>query len=201
MLAVHTDVTSRISIEDLAESTISNLSSIDIWTNNAGIYPITPILDLTHKQWAHVLDVNLTGTFFGAQEAARRMVNTGTGGVIINLASVAAYRATTLGASDYVSAKHAVRGLTKSLAAELGRFSIRVLAIAPTTIDTPGLRDCHEELISAGLQTPDTNKTKPLGRDGVPDDIARVALFCASDLSALMSGSTLLVDGGMLSTL
>jgi NAD(P)-dependent dehydrogenase (short-subunit alcohol dehydrogenase family) len=87
-----------------------------------------------------------------------------------------------------------VRGLTKSLAVELGPYGIRVLAIAPTNVDTPGAAESRIALEAAGHPQPVPQL--PLGRVGVPDDVARVALFCASDLSMLMTGSTLLVDAG-----
>ncbi len=126
------------------------------------------------------------------------MVQAGKGGVIINLASTAGYQG---GAAiaHYVSSKHAVRGLTKSLAIEFGPQHIRVLALAPTLIRTPGIAEARATLAAAGV--PDAlgegfDAHLPLGRAGVPDDVARVALFCASDLSILMTGSTLLVDAG-----
>ena len=126
------------------------------------------------------------------------MVQAGKGGVIINLASTAGYQG---GAAiaHYVSSKHAVRGLTKSLAIEFGPRNIRVLALAPTLIRTPGIAEARANSAAAG--SPDIlgegyDTQLPLGRAGVPDDVARVALFCASDFSMLMTGSTLLVDAG-----
>ncbi len=126
------------------------------------------------------------------------MVQAGKGGVIINLASTAGFQG---GAAiaHYVSSKHAIRGLTKSLAIEFGPQNIRVLALAPTLIRTPGVAEARATFAAAGL--PDAlggefDADLPLGRTGVPDDVARVALFCASDLSILMTGSTLLVDAG-----
>jgi NAD(P)-dependent dehydrogenase (short-subunit alcohol dehydrogenase family) len=109
--------------------------------------------------------------------------------VIINLASTAGYQG---GASiaHYVASKHGVRGLTKSLAIELGPHNIRVLALAPTLISTPGISEL-------GLDS-SPFESLPLGRVGVPDDVGRVALFCASDLSMLMTGSTIAVDAGAL---
>jgi NAD(P)-dependent dehydrogenase (short-subunit alcohol dehydrogenase family) len=119
------------------------------------------------------------------------------GGVIVNLASTAGFRGAP-GISAYVASKHAVVGVTKVLAIEFGALGIRVLGIAPTVIDTPGVQEALGPLKAAGLDVGATMANNPLGRAGVPDDIARVALFCASDLSLLMTGSTLLVDAGTL---
>ncbi len=191
------DVTKSASIRTLAAQVVQQLGSIDIWVNNAGIYPSNPLLEMTDEAWSRVIDINLTGTFIGAREAAKRMVTAGKGGVIINLASTAGYRAGE-GLAHYVSTKHGVRGLTKSLAAELGRYNIRVLALAPTFIKTPGTTVLNADSTAAGQVDMDAAyATKlPLGRPGVPDDVARVALFCASDLASFMTGSTLPVDAG-----
>jgi len=188
VIGVELDVCDSAGVSAVADTAIERLGRLDIWVNNAGIYPVTPVLDLTDADWDRVLEVNTRGTFLGAREAGRRMVAAGGGGVIVNLASIAAYRADLPGYAHYVAAKHAVRGLTKSLAVELGPYGIRVLAVAPTNVDTTGKRD-------DGLD-PAILARHPLGRIGVPDDVARVVLFCASDLSVLMTGSTLLVDAG-----
>ena len=198
VIGTELDVTSSTSIAAAAGRAVTELGGIDIWVNNAGIYPSTPLLEMTDEQWDKVLDVNLRGTFIGAREAGRRMVAAGHGGVIINLASTAGYRAAGPGIAHYVSSKHGVRGLTKSLAVELGPHGIRVLALAPTLIDTPGIAEGQAAFKAAGMGDvlEQLAQREPLGRAGVPDDVARVALFCASDLAALMTGSTLLVDAG-----
>ena len=183
------DVSDGASIAQLADKTVQELGGINIWVNNAGIYPFSPVVEMSDEQWDRVLDINLRGTFIGAREAAKRMIVAQKGGVIINLASTAGYQG---GASiaHYVASKHGVRGLTKSLAIELGPHNIRVLALAPTLISTPGISESG--LVSSAFES------QPLGRVGVPDDVGRVALFCASDLSMLMTGSTIAVDAGAL---
>lgn len=192
------DVRAEMSVHDLAERTELELGRIGIWVNNAGIYPSAPVLEMTEQQWDTVLDVNLKGTFFGAQEAARRMVAADAGGVIVNIASTAGFRAAGPGIAHYVSSKHAVRGLTKSLAVELGNRGIRVLAVAPTLIETPGIEEGRAAFEAAGLGDllDQMGARLPLGRVGVPDDVARVVLFCATDLAGFMTGSTLAVDAG-----
>jgi NAD(P)-dependent dehydrogenase (short-subunit alcohol dehydrogenase family) len=141
--------------------------------------------------------VNVTGTHLGCQAAARHMIAAGEGGVIVNLASTAAFR----GAGAYSASKWAVRGMTQGLAARLGPHGIRVVAIAPTMVATPGTTTVREaggdrmtqffEGLVAAL---------PLGRAGVPDDIARVAVFLAGDAAAFVTGVTVPVDGGELAS-
>jgi NAD(P)-dependent dehydrogenase (short-subunit alcohol dehydrogenase family) len=202
-IGAQVDVSDEHSVSELADRVVAELGGLQIWVNNAGIYPVTPLFDITEEQWDRVLGTNLKGTFFGAREAAKRMKERRVSGVIINLSSTVGYRATSNGWADYGAAKHGVRGLTKTLAVQLGQFGIRVLALAPTGTDTPGIRRANTEAKALGVATEEAEQRaiRPLGRDGVPDDIARVALFCASDLSILMTGSTLLVDGGTLALL
>ena len=198
VLGTRLDVTDGGSIIAVADLAVAEIGRLDIWVNNAGIYPSVPVLDMTDDDWDRVLDVNLRGSFIGAREAARRMIAAGHGGVILNIGSTAGYQAGGPGVAHYVSSKHAVRGLTKSLAVELGSAGIRVLAIAPTLIETPGIEAGREQFRRAGLgDIIDSYAERlALGRAGVPDDVARVAVFCASDLAIFMTGSTLLVDAG-----
>jgi NAD(P)-dependent dehydrogenase (short-subunit alcohol dehydrogenase family) len=197
---VRVDVADESDVDRLADRAVAELGSLDIWVNNAGIYPSTPFVDMSSKDWDRVLDVNLRGTFLGSRAAARHMIETHTSGVIINVTSTAGFRAAGPGMAHYVSSKHAVGGLTKALAVELGPAGIRALAIAPTLIDTPGIEAGRAAFEAAGLGDLMATMAEraPLRRNGVSDDVARVALFCASDLSILMTGSTLAVDAGAL---
>jgi NAD(P)-dependent dehydrogenase (short-subunit alcohol dehydrogenase family) len=192
------DVDDELSVSDFAGTVVSELGTIDLWVNNAGIYPGAPVLDMTAAQWDEVIDFNLKGAFLGAREAARRMISAGHGGVIINIGSTASFRASGSGNAHYVSSKFGVRGLTQSLAVELGPHGIRVLGVAPTFTETPGTRERRSDLDDAAYREfiRRAGAAKPLGRVGVPDDVARVVLFCASDLSVFMTGSTLAVDAG-----
>ncbi len=201
--AAEVDVTDPSSVSRLADQAVERGGELNIWVNNAGIFPTDDVLKMPLVQWQRVIEVNLTGTYVGAREAGNRMVAQGKGGVVINLASVQSYRAGGPGFAHYVSAKHGISGLTKSLAIELGPHNIRVLALAPTLIATPGTQVGKKELAKAMNTTEDPWETVAkqylaLGRTGVPDDIARVALFCASDMSMFMTGSTLPVDAGYL---
>ncbi|MEU4164803.1 SDR family NAD(P)-dependent oxidoreductase [Actinoplanes sp. NPDC026670] len=189
------DVTDSASVSAVADRAVTELGGLEIWVNNAGIFPSVPLLDMSDDLWDKVLDVNARGTFVGSREAARRMTG---GGVVVNIASTAGFRGSAPGLAAYVSSKHAVRGLTRELALELAPLGIRVLGVAPSHVPTEGNIAAAtaagvpaEQLAQMALMM-----TGPIGRPGVPDDIARVALFCASDLSAFMTGSTLLADGG-----
>ena len=198
VIGSHLDVSDAASIAACAEHAERQLGGLDIWVNNAGIYPSKPFLELTEHDWDRVHDVNLRGSFIGARESAARMVRSGHGGVILNLASTAGIRAGGPGLAHYSASKQAVIGLTKSLAVELGPHDIRVLAIAPTLVETPGTAAGQEAFRKAGLADiiAAHGQRLPLGRLAVPDDIARVALFCVSDLAMFMTGSTVLADGG-----
>jgi NAD(P)-dependent dehydrogenase (short-subunit alcohol dehydrogenase family) len=192
------DVRDAASIHALASAALEAQGRLDVWVNAAGVYPTSPVLDLAEAEWDTVLDTNLRGIFLCAREAARAMAGHGRAGVVVNVSSTAAYRVDGTGVSHYVASKFGVRGLTKALAVELGPLGIRVLAVAPTVTSTPGLDAQRESLERRGFVLDELGERLPLGRIAVPDDVARVVVFCASDLSMMMTGSTLLVDGGAL---
>ena len=195
VLGVRLDVTDTATLQAAADRAVSELGALDIWVNNAGIFPTTgPAIDATDEFVDRMLLVNARGTYAGAREAARRMTG---GGVIVNLASTAGLTASP-GISAYVASKHAVVGITKALALEFGPRNIRVLAVAPTVIDTPGVRHEMEPLKASGLDIEARLAANPLGRGGVPDDVARVVVFCCSDLATYMTGSVVAVDAGAL---
>lgn len=192
------NVTDSGSVRAAADLALQTFGSLDIWVNNAGIFPSVRIPEMTDELWDQVLDVNGRGVFVGSREAATRMIAAGRGGVIVNIASTAGFKGVAPGLAAYVSSKHAVRGLTKQMALELAPHGIRVLGVAPTYCVTEGNQ-------IAASQNPDRSNTSNeipamassrLGRTGVPDDIARAVLFCASDMSIFMTGSTLLADAG-----
>jgi NAD(P)-dependent dehydrogenase (short-subunit alcohol dehydrogenase family) len=163
---------------------------IDILVNNAGIFPRVEFLQMTEAQWDEVLNVNLKGIFFCTQTVVRRLVERGRPGAVVNLASSAAFRSSPRGV-HYVSSKAGIVGFTRATALELARYRIRVNAIAPGTTDTaqPRYGMSEEELQAVGRQV-------PLGRIAVPDDIASMALFLASDEAGHITGQTMHVNGG-----
>ena len=193
-VAAFIDVGDTASIVAAADVAVSRLGGIDIWVNNAGIYPTTgPAIEATDEFIDRMLSVNVRGSFAGAREAAKRMKS----GVIINLASIAGLSATP-GISAYVMSKHAVIGMTKVLSREFAPLDIRVVAVAPGPIDTPGVQDQLAPLKAAGVDVGAMLSKTQLGRGGVPDDIARAIVFLASDLAAWVNAETLVVDAGSL---
>jgi len=166
---------------------------LKILVNNAGIFPTTgPMIDATDEFVHRMLDVNVRAQFSAAREAASRMTD---GGSIINLASVAALGGGA-GISAYSASKAAVVALTKAHALELGPRGIRVNAIAPGIIDTPGVQEQMAPLKAGGIDVDKRISQNAVGVAGQPDHIARVAVFLASDLAAFVNGHLVVADGG-----
>ncbi len=202
---IKADVSSVKDIKRAVEEIIKEYGSIDILINNAGIYPMMPMLDMTEELWDKVITLNLKGTFFFSQTVAKQMVKRGKGGKIINLASIDAFHPTG-NLVHYDASKGGVRMMTKSMALELAPYKIMVNGIAPGGISTPSSdavsESAKKQMLAAGMKEEDIMKAfvarTPIGRMGEPDDIAKVALFLASDLSGYMTGTTIVVDGGYL---
>jgi NAD(P)-dependent dehydrogenase (short-subunit alcohol dehydrogenase family) len=188
---VRGDVTDLAACHAMVASTISSFGAIHILVNNAGVFPRVPFLELTETDWDMVMDVNLKGTFFCAQAAARAMVASGLpGGGIINLASQS-ITGVSPHSTHYSASKGGVVSLTRAMALELAPYRIRVNAIAPGLTDTaqPRYGNTEEELQAMALLI-------PMGRMGQPEDIAALAVFLASEKSAFMTGQTVHANGG-----
>jgi NAD(P)-dependent dehydrogenase (short-subunit alcohol dehydrogenase family) len=196
VIATRLDVTDTGSVIAAAELAIAELGGIDIWINNAGLYPNVPLLEATDEDWDRVMAVNLRGVFASCREAARRMIAAGHGGVLINVVSTAGFTGIAPGVAAYVTSKHGVRGMVRQLAIELAPHNIRVLGVAPTFCETEGNMAALAKLPDRVRTEIAASLTSKLGRVGVPDDIARVVLFAVSDLALFMTGSTLLADAG-----
>nr|WP_315266267.1 SDR family oxidoreductase [Microbacterium lemovicicum] len=197
-IGVRMDVTDAASVHSAAAVAVKTFGGLDIWVNNAGVFPSMPVLETDDAAWDHVLAVNARGVFNGAREAARHMVQ-GASGVIVNVVSTAGFQGTAPGLSAYVGSKHAVRGMTKQMALEFAPLGIRVLGVAPTFVPTEGniaAAAAAMEAVGVDPSTLPVMNQSLIGRLGTPDDIARVVLFCASDMSMIMTGSTLLADAG-----
>jgi NAD(P)-dependent dehydrogenase (short-subunit alcohol dehydrogenase family) len=199
------DVRDAAEVEAAADASVSELGGLDIWANIAGVYPVkaeefqvTPALE--DDEWARMIGINLTGTFHGARAAAKRMIDAGKGGVIINVQSTTTQKVPAPGFSHYVASKGGIEALTKSLAVELGAHGIRVLSISPTMVATPGMLAQKPVLTEAFGNVGDPHvlygSRLPLGRIATEDEIGRVALFLASDLAAIMTGSVVAADAG-----
>jgi NAD(P)-dependent dehydrogenase (short-subunit alcohol dehydrogenase family) len=168
------------------------LSVIDILVNSAGVREIAPAEELSPSDWENVVDINLNGTFYCIRYAIEPLKRAA-GGSIVNIASVAGLIAMA-NRPAYSATKHAIVGLTRNLAHDLGKYGIRVNAIAPGTIRTPMTESYYGDPdFVRSLQ-----QIVPLNREGTVDDIARAALFFSSPLSQFVSGAILPVDGGWL---
>lgn len=168
-------------------------AQLDVLVNNAGIFPTTgPMLSASDEFVHQMLEVNVRAQFSTSREAAARMTN---GGAIVNMASIAALGG---GAniSAYSASKAAVIAMTRAHALELGPRGIRVNAIAPGIIDTPGVQDQLEPLKASGVDVDKRIAANAVGIAGQPDHIARIAVFLASDLAAFVNGHVIVADGG-----
>ena len=185
------DVTDVASVRAGVDLVASELGRLDILVNNAGLNIPQGVLDVDEASWDAVLDTNLKGTFFAAQAAARHMVAGGGGGRIINVASQAGI----VGIEErsaYGASKGGAVLLTKVLAIELAQYGITVNAVAPTFIATELTRDTLED--SAWRER--ILSRIPLGRVGEAEDVAAATVYLASPAAAMVTGHTLLVDGG-----
>jgi NAD(P)-dependent dehydrogenase (short-subunit alcohol dehydrogenase family) len=175
-------------IDELAAS----LSGLDVLVNNAGTGdPTGDFLKLSYEEWRQVIDTNLSGAFLCSQRAARRMVEAGSGGRIINITSVHEHIPRT-GASAYCSSKGGLGLLTKVMAMELAEYGITVNAIAPGEIATP--MTGAEDTDPGTIERPNL----PLGRPGHAREIAAWVAFIASEKSSYTTGASFVVDGGLM---
>jgi 3-oxoacyl-[acyl-carrier protein] reductase len=188
-IAIQTDVGDVAQIRAMFQELAARFGHLDILVNNAGIFPRASALELDEATWDRVHSVNLKGTFFCAQEAARLMALR-RAGRIVNIASVSGIVPAPRGA-HYNATKAGVIALTKSLAVEFAPLRIAVNAVAPGLTDTAQPRHgmTEEEIAAAGAAI-------PWGRIGRPEDIARAVLYLASDISEFVTGETLIVAGG-----
>jgi 2-deoxy-D-gluconate 3-dehydrogenase len=199
LLPLEADVSSEADVQHMVRETLAWGATIDILVNNAGIYPAVPMLDMTSEQFSRVIDVNLRGVYLCSKYVARQMVEQGHGGRIINVTSVDALHPSAVGLAHYDASKHGVWGLTKNLALELAPHKIWVNAIAPGAILTPG---ATQQALAPGVDMEEVSRRFlariPMGRMGDADEVGAVAVFLASDMASYMTGSQIVVDGGVL---
>ena len=190
-LFVKLDVTSESDWQQCIADTVERFGKLDVLINNAGIYSRTMIEDTTVEEWERIMSVNTTGVFLGTKHAIPEMRRAG-GGSIVNISSIAGLVGSPRGGA-YTTSKGGVRLFTKSTAIQHAEEGIRANSIHPGPIDT--------EMIADNIGTPEGLAASlarvPLGRVGTVDDVAYGALFLASDEASYMTGSELVIDGGV----
>jgi NAD(P)-dependent dehydrogenase (short-subunit alcohol dehydrogenase family) len=198
--AIALDVTSQASIDAMVAAVTARAEGIDILVNNAAVFDLAPIVEVTEESWDRLFAVNVKGLFFTLQAVARGMIARGRGGKIINLASQAGRRGEAL-VSTYCSTKAAVISLTQSAGLDLIKHRINVNGIAPGVVDTPMWEEV-DALFARHEQRPLGEKKRlvgaavPYGRMGRPEDHVGAAVFLASADADYVVAQTLNVDGG-----
>lgn len=202
-LPLEVDVSSEESVKRMVEEAVAVYGGIDILVNNAGIYPSKLLMSMTLEDFEKVLAVNLRGVFLCTKYVSEQMIKRERGGKIINITSIDAIHPSSVGLSHYDASKHGVWGFTKNVALELAPHKIWVNAVAPGGILTEGAKRAMAGQPAEGgvdqAKMMETFLSKiPMHRMGEPDDIGKVALFLASEMSSYMTGSQIVVDGGVL---
>jgi 2-deoxy-D-gluconate 3-dehydrogenase len=200
--AAECDVSVEGDAARLMGTAVSRFGRLDVLVNNAGVFSNFLLEHMTPAEFQRIVDVNVGGAFLCTRAAAARMREQGDGGSIVNITSIDAIHPSGSGLSHYGASKHAIWGLTKTMALELGPDGIRVNAVAPG----PSLTEGAVEFVQAGAPEGIDVEAQwgayaariPLRRLAHPDDVARATLFLASDLGSYVNGAQLVVDGGLL---
>lgn len=197
------DVSIEGDVKSMVDTAVKEFGGVDILVNNAGVYPNIPVHQMTLEDFDKVLSVNLKGVFLCSKYVSEQMIKQGKGGNIINITSIDALHPSMVGLAHYDASKHGVWGFTKNLALELAPHKIWVNAVAPGGIATPGVQKMQSGMkMPAGVDMAKVleafmNKI-PMHRMGEPDDIGKVVLFLVSNMSSYMTGTQIVVDGGVL---
>lgn len=192
-MAVNCDVTNTHQVAAMVDEAVDTFGRLDVLVNNAGVVAVVRVEDMSDAEWDRVMDVNLKGVFLCSRAAIPHLRETA--GTIINNGSIASFGGAA-GLAHYCASKHAIIGLTKTLALELAADDVTVNAICPGIIDTPMW---SEVLAPNPKQYEAAIKSKiPLGRDQTPEDIGRLAVFLATNRN--ITGEAIKVDGGITSS-
>jgi meso-butanediol dehydrogenase/(S,S)-butanediol dehydrogenase/diacetyl reductase len=196
------DVSSKEFVDDLVARTAAELGSLDVLVANAGINIIKPFVDFTEQDLRKIFEINVFGVFYCVQAAARQMIAQGRGGKIINAASAGGKRGYEL-LGAYSATKFATVSITQTAALEFAKHGITVNAYCPGAVDTD-MWEMIDETIGGINQVAKGETVKariakiPLGRMALPDDVAKLVSFLASDKSDYMTGQSLVLDGGVI---
>ena len=195
------DVRDEVQVQRAIETAVERFGALDILVNNAGVgFLMEPLVEMSRERWQTVLDVNLLGAFLCTKHAARRMIAQGTGGRVINIASVAA-KSGSIHLAAYAASKHGMIGLTRSAALELGAHRITVNAVCPNHVTT-GLGALQNDYRakqrgqSVEEYLAEMRGRIPLGRVGLVQDTAKAVAFLASDEAQYITGEAMNVSGG-----
>ncbi len=191
-IAVKGDVAQADSAPAFIEAAVKAFGKVDVFVSNAGICPFHAFLDMPREIFERTMTVNLHGAYFMIQAAAQQMMKQGKGGSIIGVSSISAY----VGGeyqTHYTPTKAGILSMMNSVAIALGKHGIRCNAVLPGTIQT----DINKEDLSDPKKRAYMEGRVPLGRLGVPEDLAGPVIFLASDMARYVNGAALLVDGGM----
>lgn len=195
---IKANVAEEHDVQAVVDFAVTTFGALTILVNNAGIYPIVPIMQMQAADFEQILNVNLKSVFLFTKTASEVMIKQGQGGKIINITSVDALHPSSVGLAVYDASKHGLWGFTKNTALELAPHSIQVNAIAPGGVATPGTGEGKPTSPEIEEIQKKFRDKIPMKRMGTPDEIGKVALFLASDLSSYMTGSQIVVDGGVL---
>ena len=188
------DVTEEDSVEGALNEIVDEYGSLDIAFNNAGInHPSSKFHELELEDWKEMIETNLTSVFICIKHEIKHMLESDTGGVIVNTSSGAGI-VPAPGQAHYTAAKHGVVGLTKSVAAEYGKFGIRCNSILPGLVDTPMIRDENGELTERAKKT--LERISPSGELIKPEQVAETVIWLSSAGSAKVNGQSVVIDGG-----